>query len=116
MRSRILLTLGLLAALVGATGPVFAQASKPTTPPPAAPAPAPAPATVLIDINSADKKTLMTLDGIADARSDAIIKGRPYRAKNELVDKKILTQAVYDKIKDQIIARQPTASPPPAKK
>ena len=102
MRSRILLTLGLLAALIGAPAPVFAQASKPTTPPPAAPAPA----TELIDINTAGKATLMTLDGIGEARSDAIIKGRPYRAKNELVDKGIIPQAVYDKIKDQIVAHQ----------
>jgi DNA uptake protein ComE-like DNA-binding protein len=105
MRSRILLTLGLLAALAGVPAHVYAQAGKPTTPPPAAPAPA----TDLIDINTADKAKLMTLDGIGEARSDAIIKGRPYRAKNELADKGIIPQAVYDKIKDLIIARQPPA-------
>jgi DNA uptake protein ComE-like DNA-binding protein len=114
MRSRFLLALGLLAALAGAPSAVFAQAGKPATPPPAAPAPA----TELIDINTADKAKLMTLDGIGEARSDAIIKGRPYRAKNELADKGIIPQAVYDKIKEQIIARQPAAKPaaPPAKK
>jgi len=69
----------------------------------------------LIDINTADKATLMKLDGIAEARSDAIIKGRPYRAKNELADKGIVPQAVYDKIKDKIIAKQ-AAAPAPAKK
>ena len=69
----------------------------------------------LIDINTADKATLMKLDGIAEARSDAIIKGRPYRAKNELADKGIVPQAVYDKIKDKIVAKQ-AAAPPPAKK
>ena len=67
----------------------------------------------LIDINTADKATLMKLDGIAEARSDAIIKGRPYKAKNELADKGIVPQAVYDKIKDKIIAKQAAA---PAKK
>ncbi len=102
MRSRLFLALGLLAALAGAPSGVSAQATKPAAPPTV-----PAPATVLIDINSADKATLMTLDGIGEARSDAIIKGRPYRAKNELADKKIIPQAVYDKIKDQIVARQP---------
>ena len=60
----------------------------------------------LMDINSATKAQLMTLEGIGEARSDAIIKARPFKGKNELVDKNILTQAVYDKIKDHIIAKQ----------
>jgi len=103
----------MLAAFAAAPVPVFAQATKP-----AAPAPAPAtPAGDLIDINTADKATLMTLDGIGDARSDAIIKGRPYRAKNELADKGVIPEAVYEKIKDRIIARQPPPKPAaPAKK
>lgn len=112
MRPRILFALALLAAFAGAPAGVLAQATKP------APAPAPtAPTTELIDINTADKATLMTLDGIGDARSDAIIKGRPYRAKNELADKGVIPEAVYDKIKDRIIARQPPPKPAtPAKK
>lgn len=110
MRPRLLLALALLAAFAGAPAAVFAQATKP------APAPA-APTTGLIDINTADKATLMTLDGIGEARSDAIIKGRPYRAKNELADKSIIPEAVYDKIKDRIIAHQPPPKPAaPAKK
>jgi DNA uptake protein ComE-like DNA-binding protein len=60
----------------------------------------------LMDINSASEKDLMTLKGIGDARAKAIIKGRPYKGKNELVDKKIIPEAVYNDIKDQIIAKQ----------
>ncbi len=48
----------------------------------------------------------MTLKGIGDARAKAIVKGRPYKGKNELLDKKIVPQAVYDDIKDLIIAKQ----------
>ena len=59
-----------------------------------------------LDINSADEKALMTLDGIGDARAAAIIKSRPYRGKEDLVSKKILPAPVYEKIKDRIIAKQ----------
>src|SRR5262249_42941958 len=43
-----------------------------------------------IDINTAGKDSLMTLNGIGDAYADAIIKGRPYKSKKELVDRKII--------------------------
>ncbi len=64
----------------------------------------------IIDINTATAVELMTLDGIGDARAAAIIKGRPYKAKNQLVSKNILPAAAYDKIKDKMIARQSAAA------
>jgi DNA uptake protein ComE-like DNA-binding protein len=60
----------------------------------------------LIDINSASKDQLDALPGIGSARADAIIKGRPYKGKDELVQKKVIPQNVYNGIKDKIIARQ----------
>ncbi len=67
---------------------------------------APAAAAKLIDINSASAADLEGIPGIGKAYSAKIIGGRPYPNKLQLVQKKVLTQALYDKIKDQIIAKQ----------
>ncbi|MFD6317538.1 ComEA family DNA-binding protein [Methylorubrum thiocyanatum] len=128
MRSSLLRAFTVLIGLAAA--PALAQAPSPATPPaatkppasaPSAPSAAPsaAPSNMdaktnpktetkaeLIDINSATAEELSRLKGIGEARSAAIVKGRPYRGKDELVRKKILPESVYAGIKDQIIAKQ----------
>jgi DNA uptake protein ComE-like DNA-binding protein len=106
----------ILIAAIASIGIAFAQApakdakkAEPTTKaaaPAAAPAKADAKKAELIDLNSASEKELATLKGIGEVHAKAIVKGRPYKGKDDLVTKKIVTQKVYDDIKDQVIAKQ----------
>lgn len=96
---RVLFVLAVLTVLLAspfALPPVWVEAAQ------AAPAAKAEP----LDLNSATADQLKALPGIGEAYSKKIIEGRPYKRKDELVQKKVIPQATYDKIKDQIIAKQ----------
>jgi len=61
-----------------------------------------------LDINTASIDELKAIRGIGDANAKKIIDGRPYKRRNELVTKKIIPQETFDKIKTQIVAKQPS--------
>jgi competence protein ComEA len=120
--------LGVLLAtpVVGQTTSPSTSTSRPAATPPSTTMPskaAPAPGTTSqsretpssqeksgpIDINSASAQELDKLPGIGPARAQAIVANRPYNGKDDLAQRKILPQSVYDQIKDKIIARQGSA-------
>ncbi len=80
----------LVASTLG-TGSTTAWAQPPKDPPKAQPK-APLPTRALLDINSASADDLKALKGIGEADARRIVENRPYRTKDELVQKKVISK------------------------
>jgi len=62
-----------------------------------------------IDVNSATREELMTLQGVDGAAADKIIEGRPWKNAQALVEKNVLTKNDFAKDKSRIMAKRPAA-------
>jgi DNA uptake protein ComE-like DNA-binding protein len=59
----------------------------------------------LVDLNSASEEALTGLPGIGKHEAKRIMAGRPYHDKHELVSKKIMSAASYEKLKDEVAVK-----------
>ena len=101
------------AAQPAAPAKTAAPASKTAT---ATPAAKHTSATKVVDINTASIDELKALPGVGDAYAQKIVDGRPYKGRNELLDRKIVPADVYSKIRTSVKARQPKTAATPAAK
>lgn len=104
---RLIALLVALAFLIGPAGSSLSWAAE--APKKEAPAKAADKKKAPLDLNSASVEELQALPGIGDAYAKKIVDSRPYKRKDELVQKKVVPQATYDKIKDLVIAKQTPA-------
>jgi competence protein ComEA len=106
VRFSLLLAFAVLFGICG--GRMFAQNAAPK-------AASASPKAVLVDLNRATIFDLEQLPGIGGAEADKIIHGRPYRAKADLLSRRILTPTVYSQISPLVVAKVASVKPQPQK-
>lgn len=57
-----------------------------------------------VDINAASKASLTDLPGVTSSMAGKIIANRPYRRTSDLVERRILPKAVYNKVASRLVA------------
>ena len=58
---------------------------------------------VKVNINTASQAEIEALPGIGPVTASKIISGRPYQNTDELLSKKVVSKAVFEKIKDSVV-------------
>jgi hypothetical protein len=71
-----------------------------------APLPHPPPEEMRVDVNHASVEELMKVPGMTRSWAGRIVRFRPYRTKQDLVEHGIITSEMYERIKDYIIAHR----------
>ena len=57
-----------------------------------------------LDINEASREDLLTLPGLTERDADRIIAQRPFHNAQEMVSRRVISEAEYDRIHDRVIA------------
>jgi DNA uptake protein ComE-like DNA-binding protein len=73
---------------------------------PATPLSHPPPEEMRVDVNHASVEELMKIPGMTRSWAGRIVRFRPYRTKQDLVEYGIITSEMYERIKDYIIAHR----------
>jgi competence protein ComEA len=107
MKQRLLIVLAAIVAgnLLGSP-PTLAAQSKRIAGAASSEATKTLPGAGLIDINSASIDELKSIPGISEANAKKIVENRPYKRKDKLVKKQVISPAIYDQVADEITARQ----------
>jgi DNA uptake protein ComE-like DNA-binding protein len=87
--------------MIAVLGSAMAMMPQTATRPAAIPAPE-----ARVDINHASVGELMKVPGMSESWAGRIVRYRPYRTKQDLLDKGIVNSQVYDRIKDYVIAHR----------
>lgn len=59
-----------------------------------------------LDLNAATKEQLLTLPDVTSAQADRMIAARPYEKSSELLTRRIIPRAEYDKIADLVTVKK----------
>jgi len=100
------LTVAMLAVVIAPCWVACCAASVAAVPQAAAKTKATPPPEARVDINHASAAELAKVPGLTPSWAGRIVRFRPYRTKQDLVERGVLPSDVYDRIKDYVIAHR----------